>query len=218
MSEETEVRNIEWFKGRLWGRKFFHPKNDKEIGYNKAIDEFSEYVDQLEMETVEITEGHVMSESEWAEDIARYKMHLEQEGYIVIEKPTIPRFVAEYLDERKETPIYRLVDSNFIYDIDDDLARWLYNNDNRTNNERELILVLAHKYGYEAEEDPKYIIDTDDIEISDGNHYLINLTLTKNSVELPIVGDKSDAVQFDDINQAQAIASYVGGRVEVLEE
>lgn len=72
--------------------------------------------------------------------------------------------------------------------------------------------------GYEVEEDPKYIIDTDDIEISDGNHYLTNLTLTKDSVELPIVGDKSDAIQFDEINQAQAIASYVGGRVEELEE
>lgn len=72
--------------------------------------------------------------------------------------------------------------------------------------------------GYEEEEYPKYIIDTDDIEISDGNHYLTNLTLSKDRVELPIVGDKSDAIQFDDINQAQAIASYVGGRVEELEE
>lgn len=158
-----------------------------------------------------------MSESEWAEVIASYKWHLEKEGYIVIEKPTIPKFVVEYLDERKEYPIYKLLDSDSIYDIHDELARWLYYNDEKTNKERELSLVLAHIYGYEVEEDPKYVIDTDDIEISDGNHYLTNLTLSKDSVELPIVGDKSDAIQFDDINRAQAIASYVGGRVEEFE-
>ena len=56
------------------------------------------------------------------------------------------------------------------------------------------------------------------VEISDGNHYLTNLTLSKDSVKLPIVGDEFDAIRFDNINQAQAIASYVGGRVEELEE
>ena len=54
---------------------------------------------------MEITEEHGMSESEWAEVIARYKWHLEQEGYIVIEKPTIPRFVAEYIDFAKRNTL-----------------------------------------------------------------------------------------------------------------
>ena len=47
-SEETEVKDLEWLKGRFAGRKIFSPSNDREIGYNKAIDEFSKYVDQLE--------------------------------------------------------------------------------------------------------------------------------------------------------------------------
>ena len=55
-SEETEVKkNIEWLKGRFAGRKIFSPSNDREIGYNEAIDEFSKYVDQLEeKEKVEV--------------------------------------------------------------------------------------------------------------------------------------------------------------------
>ena len=55
-SEETKVRkNIEWLKGRFAGRKIFSPSNDREIGYNEAIDEFSKYVDQLEeKEKVEV--------------------------------------------------------------------------------------------------------------------------------------------------------------------
>ena len=105
---------------------------------------------------MEITEGHGMSESEWAEVIARYKWHLEQEGYIVIEKPTIPRFVAEYIDEKKECRISELIDSHLIYDVYDELARWLYYNNKKTNKERELSLVLAHRYGYELEKEKKY--------------------------------------------------------------
>ena len=41
-------KDIEWLKGRFRGRKIFKPQNDREIGYNMAIDEFSEYVDQLD--------------------------------------------------------------------------------------------------------------------------------------------------------------------------
>ena len=72
------------------------------------------------------------------------------------ELPVIPKFVAEYLDEKKECPISELIDSHLIYDVYDELARWLYYNNKKTNKERELSLVLAHIYGYELEKEKKY--------------------------------------------------------------
>ena len=72
------------------------------------------------------------------------------------ELPVIPEFVAEFLDGKEEYALYELLDSDFIYDNHDKLARWLYDNDGETNREREFNLVLAHLYGYEVEEEPLY--------------------------------------------------------------
>ena len=88
-------------------------------------------------------------------------------------------------------------------------TRWL-------TNKNEELLMRAWLDGYEVEEEQKYVIDTDDVEISDGNHYLTHLSLYKDDTELPIVGYKDDAIRFDNKEQAQAIADYVGGRVEEL--
>ena len=46
-------KDIEWLKDRFKMRKLFKPQTEEEIGYNKAIDEFSEYVDQLDEPEVE---------------------------------------------------------------------------------------------------------------------------------------------------------------------
>lgn len=148
------------------------------------------------------------------------------------ELPVIPQFVADWIERNKQFEekwndyskedamndtihftIYGLFAdypaTNSDIELRKPVLKWL-----RVDRGNYFKLVNAVRYGYEVEEEPKYIIDTDDIEISDGNHYLTNLTLSKDSVKLPIVGDKFDAIRFDDINQAQAIASYVGGRVE----
>lgn len=63
-----------------------------------------------------------------------------------------------------------------------------------------------------------YLVDTDYLKISDGNHYLTRLSLSKDGTEWPIAGCKDDAIRFCNKEQAQAIADYVGGRVEELEE
>ena len=57
-SEEKEVnKDIEWLKGRFRGRKIFKPQNDREVGYNAAIDEFSKYVDQLDEPEITLNEA-----------------------------------------------------------------------------------------------------------------------------------------------------------------
>lgn len=83
-----------------------------------------------------------------------YRENLDNK--IVIEKPTIPEFVADFLDGKEKYMLYELFDDDFIYDSHDELARWLYNNDEETNKKRELSLVLAQRYGYEVEEEPLY--------------------------------------------------------------
>lgn len=107
MNEELEVKDIEWLKARFRGRKIFKPQNDREIGYNVAIDEFSEYVDQLdqmdEREQLEIAYKDILERSEfWFDD----------KEYVVVEKPTIPEFVAEAIEEDKECgyDVYESID------------------------------------------------------------------------------------------------------------
>ncbi len=75
---------------------------------------------------------------------------------IEIDKPVVPQFVADWVEEHKEQPIYKLLDSDLIYDIHDELARWLLFGNEKTKKERELNLVLAHIYGYELEKEKKY--------------------------------------------------------------
>ena len=81
---------------------------------------------------------------------------------VVAKKPTIPEFVAEFLDGKEEYTLYELFDNDFIYDNHDELARWLYDNDEDTNKERELSLVLAQRYGYEVEVEQKYYVMNND--------------------------------------------------------
>lgn len=69
------------------------------------------------------------------------------------ELPVIPKFAADWVEEHKEDPIYKLLDSDYIFDIHDELARWLLFGKEKTKKERELSLVLAHTYGYEIEKE-----------------------------------------------------------------
>lgn len=73
-----------------------------------------------------------------------------------LKKPTIPEFVAEYLRGKEEDMLYELLHNDFIYDDYNELAKWLYNNDDDTNKEREFSLVLAQRYGYKLEKEQKY--------------------------------------------------------------
>ena len=108
---------------------------------------------QGEREQLEIAYKDILSRKEFLFDDKRY---------VVVEKPTIPEFVAEFLDGKEDYALYELLDDDFIYDSHDRLARWLYDNDEKTNRERELSLVLAQRYGYEVETEQKYYVMNND--------------------------------------------------------
>ena len=164
-------KDIEWLKEEVLELKSNsnyeanQTEVEKEIGrlqqwaWNNCVDRVYDLLNQLDEPEVlpeEITEENGLSESEWAEVIDRYKWHLEQEGYVVIEKPTIPEFVIGFLDGKEEYALHELLDNDFIYESHDELARWLYDNDEKTNKEREINLVLAQRYGYTVKEEPLY--------------------------------------------------------------
>lgn len=108
---------------------------------------------QDEREQLEIAYKDILERSEfWFDD----------KRYVVVEKPTIPEFVADFLDGKEGYALYELFDNDFIYDNHDKLARWLYDNDEETNIERELSLVLAHIYDYEVETEQKYYVVNND--------------------------------------------------------
>lgn len=161
-SEEAEVKkDIELLKDEvaIVLREVF---NNHALDYVKYIEvkrQLEALLDQLDESEVlsqEITEENGMSESEWAEVINRYKWHLEQENYVVIEKPTIPKFVAESLSGKEEYLLHELLDNILFYDDYNELAGWLYDNDEDVNREREHSLVLARIYGHKLEKEQEF--------------------------------------------------------------
>lgn len=163
----------------------------------------------------EIIKEYGMSQSDWNELIGRYKWHLEQESYVVIEKPVIPQFVAEFLKGKEKYMLYELLDNDFIYDNHDELARWLYDNDEDTNKEREISLVLAQKYGYKVKVEQKYVVRLDD------ESYLQRYEIDNKNIVTPfrVVGHlKEAAIKFDDRKKAEMVAELVEGKAEELEE
>ena len=90
-------------------------------------------------------------------------MHRESlDSKIVTEIPSIPEFIAEFLEGKEDYMLYELFDDEWLYEEHDQIAKWLYDNDEKTNRERELSLVLAHIHGYEMEVEQRYYVMNND--------------------------------------------------------
>ena len=74
------------------------------------------------------------------------------------ELPVIPKFVAEFLIGKEDYMLYELLDDEWLYKEHDRVAKWLYDNDELTNKQREIDLVMARDRGYEIEKELKYYI------------------------------------------------------------
>ena len=83
---------------------------------------------------------------------------LDEPEVLSQELPVIPKFVADFLTGKEGYSISDLFNYNFLYDANDKIAEWLYDNDEETNKERELSLILAHYGGYTVEEEQKYYV------------------------------------------------------------
>ncbi len=114
------------------------------ISSDELLSEFKSFVASggIELKQEEITEMNV-------NDLAYFITQVENEGLIVIEKPTIPQFVADYIknnmDHEHVLEEYRLLQDN---PGNEAIADWAH------KNQREF--YLACDIGYTVEEEPKY--------------------------------------------------------------
>lgn len=216
-------KNIEWLKEEM---DSMHRKRDldrnpdewfiSKTALLKAIDQLDEpemlsenWIGQKSIDThVDTLSGEV-----------QVTFRMDDLQNLVVPKqelPVVPKFVADWIESLDYYNVYKVLQDLSAPGsphASKDVRNWIFRN--QENVEK---FVRAWLDGFTVEEEQKYVIDTDDLEISDGNHYLTQLTLSKDDMELPIVGYKDDAMRFENKEQAQAIADYVGGRVEELEE
>ena len=154
--DEPEVLSQEWLD------------NNSIYASSDGVTEEYVHVDDLQNILVpnqEITEEQV---SEYLRErsmtaVDSTLVHRENlDSKIVTEIPTIPEFVAEFLEGREDYMLHELFDDEWLYSMHDQIAKWLYDNDEKTNREKELSLVLAHIHGYEVEVEQRYYVMNND--------------------------------------------------------
>ena len=136
-------------------------KEERIISYMKDFVSDLKQLDEPEVLSRKITEENGMSESEWAGVIDRHKRHLEQEGYVVIEKPTIPQFVAELIENRKgNRTLYSALDELNIKLLKE--SQWQEWNEKRFGHnghgDAQELIARAWLDGYTVEEEQKYYV------------------------------------------------------------
>ena len=107
---------------------------------------------------------------EWISENAVVGQYPDGMGYIVPayklqnllvpkqELPVIPKFVAEFMIEKEDYMLYELFDDEWLYEEHNRVEKWLYDNDELTNKQREIDLVMARACGYVVEEEQKYVV------------------------------------------------------------
>lgn len=170
--------NLDWLKEEVYSLMPDHTEMYNYPDYDtilivELLDKVLELIKKLEkQENVdwtkeEIIEKHGMTQSEWDEVISRYKWHLKKEGYIIVEKPIIPKNVAEWVDRRKGLPTLSSFLEYFNSDYKDNqyLFNWVESFRGALVNKfpkaiAEDILANVYRYGYQIKEDKKYrVID-----------------------------------------------------------
>ena len=91
--------------------------------------------------------------------LSRKEFLFNDRKYVVVEKPVIPQFVADFISDREDWPLYELFDDEWLYREYDQIAKWLYDNDEHTNREREADLVFARRNGFTVEKEQKYVVE-----------------------------------------------------------
>ena len=226
-------KDIEWLKGRLRMRKLFKPQTEEEIGYNMAIDEFSEYVDQLD-EPVTLSQKWIDKNhfeiDNWHEDLFKSDGetsidHTPQIKVIAVqdlqkqlvpkqELPTIPKFVAEEIKKDKERG-YDVYDSiDLIIETDGgglpSISDWVARNIDKYARAWLDGFTIANE-----EKEKKYVVKT-----NLGTYLIIDTS--KREWDYTSIPPQDDDIQyaykFDDRHVAEGIAKLVEGKVEVCEE
>lgn len=123
------------------------------------------------------------------------------------QKPVVPKFVADYIEEYRgeEATLYEMMDNS-----EDEVYTWLFGNPRiETENERQLLFAQACAVGYEVEKEPLWAIKN-----AQGN-YLTKCDLWgKDGVNYSFECNPSDKLLFTDKLIADAAALLVNGTAE----
>lgn len=143
--------------------------------------------------TEESHEKHGMSETRWKEVIERYKWHLEQEGYAVIEKPTVPQFVGEWIEYEKKEGLFNATDIRELikdrgFPEDYKIRDWF-----SENKQNDITFMRAWLVGYTVEDKKYYVLDAEDIPLLER----ANNQTCKTTTALSIHEDGRDNSKFE---------------------
>ena len=131
------------------------------------------------------------------------------------EKVVIPQFVADYIEKWKYEGLAMHEWFTFNYDNEeeDEVSKWLYDNDCEENTRREYLLIDAIRYGYEVEKEPQWVVLRNCMYIK--NFYFGEMN---DDYRVGSIADKERAMVFTDKAKAEAVALLVDGEVEEVRE
>ena len=159
----------EWLKDKIkdeeYNLKYVY---DNYVPYENVLiaDDVYDLIDQLD-------EPKITEEQAWnkiaesypadAKSLAVAFEHFYYEGFAKKKLPVIPQFIADWIEKWKYEGLAMREWFTFDYDNeeDDEVAKWLYDNDYEENTRREYLLIDAIRYGYEVEKEKKYYVDLD---------------------------------------------------------
>lgn len=140
----------------------------------------------------------------------------------------IPQIIAKYLELCKSdnfdfTEDYNLVSYDFINHFDTDLTieemeeikMWFYDNDQKENQRRHILFLQAYTYGYEVEEEPKWVVKYKPGNL-ENNWYFIGFCGGDRTLQ-PNCANRIDCdtvIKFKDRSKAEAVATLIDGTVE----
>ena len=162
------MKDLDWLKKEF--NDLFNGKSILTVG-KSVIDEILDQLDKTEtLSQTWIDENHFETEN-WDEDLFKSDGEtIDHTPHIKViavqdlpnliapqqELPTIPKFVAEFLIGKEDYMLYELLDDEWLYKEHDRVAKWLYDNDELTNRQREIDLVMARDRGYTIEKEQLY--------------------------------------------------------------
>lgn len=160
VEEETETKDIKWltkevdYQRDYTFEKFMEAVSDssEESLYNGHLSAFQHVAGLLNQLDEPTAQDYW---PEFTEFLAHERVFgHEDRDYLVVEKPVIPQFVADFIKGKEEWALFEMFHEDFLFEEHDDVAKWLYDGEEL----RDAELVLALKCGYEVEEEPKYFV------------------------------------------------------------
>lgn len=140
------------------------------------------------------------------EDAIWFDAMADSLGVIIMDKPVIPKAVARAIQEakREKRNIKGLLEDKGFNIVGNPLRNWCFSVDGRLNYKT---LTIAWFYGYELEEDPQWVVKHPNTE-----SWFVHF---KGDGVSGVYGLREQAYKMNTVEKANAIATLVGGTVEL---